>query len=66
MSGPKNDNAVARTISLPDDIWALVDEQSGEWRMNRSATIRRMIHEWQQAQAATLKTQKSNPALIAA
>lgn len=66
MSGPKSNNTVARTISLPDDIWAIVDEQSDEWRANRSAAIRRMIHEWKKAQAATPKNRKSDPAMIAA
>lgn len=65
MSGPKNDNAIARTISLPDDIWDLVDEQSSEWRTSRSATVRRMIHEWKKAQSATQKNKRSDPAMIA-
>ena len=46
------DNAVVKTISLPDNIWEVVDGHSAEWQTNRSAAIRRIILEWQKSQAA--------------
>jgi metal-responsive CopG/Arc/MetJ family transcriptional regulator len=45
------DTAVVKTISLPDNLWEVVDNHSTEWQTNRSAALRRIILEWQKGQA---------------
>lgn len=67
MSGPKSENtAIPKTISLPDDIWELVESQSDDWRTSKSAAILRIILEWQEYRATTPKNQRTEPAMIAA
>lgn len=67
MSGPKSENAIPKTISLPDDIWEMVNHQSDEWRTSKSAAILRMILEWQNSRSSTqvIQEPESIPALAA-
>ena len=51
-------------ISLPPEVWEMIEEYSKDWRANRSATILRILLEWKKNQPT--KTQESEPALIAA
>lgn len=58
-------NAVVKTISLPDNVWQVVDDHSTDWQTNRSATLRRIILEWQKSQAS-LPTQPTKTYRVAA
>lgn len=65
MADKAKDSAIIKTISLPDNVWDIVEARQAEWQMSRSATIRRMVLEWQKSQVVPT-SRKSEPAMLAA